>query len=293
MKNSMKGLIVLIITCLAIGEGFSQQNAIASLAKMEKEFSEYTISHGGPEAWTKYFASDGIMFTPQPVNAIEFMKPRLAVKRPRINKLQWEASFSDISSAGDFGYNIGPSVVENIKFDTVPKQYGYIFSVWKKVDDSTWRVAIDAGIAVKVKSDDHQLTGKHTRCTASKPGKLSYSFLEAESRFFKLALENDFLTAYKRNLIEQSKMLKNEWALYNGKREILEWFEGNDKGSMLEKAELKLMGSGSSKSDDLAFTYGSYVKITSREEGLFVHVWKRINSEWYLVVDVTGPVPKN
>ena len=223
-KSSLLSGFAILITISSL----AQQDIISSLAKMEKEFSDYALANGVPEAWTKYFAPDGIMFAPQPVNAIEFMKPRLASKRPRVNRIRWEACFTEVALAGDLGYNIGPSVVENINYDTVPKQYGYIFSVWKKVDNS-WRVALDAGIGVKDKALEHNLSGKYDVPTVRPVGKLKDSFLNAETNFSNLALEQGFTTAYSNALIDESQMLKNEWALLKGKKSILEWLEKTKK----------------------------------------------------------------
>jgi len=289
MKIAIVGSL-LIIVCLA---SFGQVKSIQSLVEIEKEFATYCLTNPQAEAWTKYFASDGIMFTPDPVNAIEFMKPRLGSTRKAVNRFRWEAGFSDISVSGDMGFNIGPLVIENVNDDTAPKNYGYIFSIWK-VENGEWKVIVDAGIGVNEKTEDHDLTGKVTFAGKTKAGSGNDPFLEAELRFNEIAKNKRLADAYKEFLADEARQLRHEYPPFKGRKESLTWLNQENNYFGNANCSFSVDGSGSSMAKDFAYTYGKYV-ITSNadsEEGLFVHVWKRINGKWRLAVDATRPNPK-
>ena len=277
---------------LSITPVFSQSAAERSLAKIEKEFSDYTEEVGSPKAWTKYFASDGVMFKPEPVNAHAFVAPRLQVPKRNDIRLRWKAAFTELSKDEDLGYNIGPSVRENLKYDTVPKNYGFIFSIWKRVGDTTWRVALDAGVNIKVKTKYHETELPLQTVKRKSPGKLSGSVLDAELNFAKIAREQNMVVAYETLLHSDSRMLKNDQNLFESKAEILECFKDPVNNSFQHSAKLEVIGSGTSTSNDLAYSYGSYSIEHEKENGFYVHIWRRESGNWRLIFDVTGAVPK-
>jgi ketosteroid isomerase-like protein len=66
------------------------------------------------------------------------------------------------------------------------------------------------------------------------------------------------------------------------------------------KISFKMLGGDIAKSNDLAFTYGSFQANFTEggkevsQEGYYVHVWRRNSAgKWELSLDVTNELPKN
>lgn len=154
------GLVALSVLLFA-AFAFSQNGSPAesSLVTTERAFARMSVARGQAEAWIEYFAEEGVLFQPQPVNAKEVMRKRLPAPQPPNATLNWVPIYGDVSEGGELGYNIGPwKMIDNTPQNRPPR-HGYLLSVWKKQPDGNWKVVADFGVGVTTPTADHALNG--------------------------------------------------------------------------------------------------------------------------------------
>ena len=101
----------------------------------ERAFAADAQKLGQWTAFRKWAADDARMFTPQPVNAQEFLKP---LKDPPVAVFWWPGR-SYVSCDGTYAVNTGPWVRE------WGKSVGYFTTVWQRQPDGGWKWIYDAG----------------------------------------------------------------------------------------------------------------------------------------------------
>ena len=122
---------------------FAACSALAACASPEREmtavdseraFAADAQTLGQWTAFRKWAAPGALMFTPQPVNAHEFLKP---LDDPAVS-VQWWPAESYVSCDGTYAVNTGPWVRDG------GKSVGYFTTVWRREGD-VWRWIYDAG----------------------------------------------------------------------------------------------------------------------------------------------------
>lgn len=103
----------------------------------ERAFNRAAQSEGQWTAFRRYAQDDAVMFTPQPVNAQQFLKP---LKEPKI-AVQWWPAESYVSCDGTTAVNTGPWVR--------PGGNGYFTTVWHRQADGGWKWSYDGGDELK------------------------------------------------------------------------------------------------------------------------------------------------
>ena len=106
----------------------------------ERAFAADAQQLGQWTAFRKYATADALMFTPQPVNAQEFLKP---LKDPPVSVYWWPGK-SFVSCDGTYAVNTGPWVRQ------YGKAVGYFTTVWQRQPDGGWKWIYDGGDGLKV-----------------------------------------------------------------------------------------------------------------------------------------------
>ena len=120
-------------------------------------------------AFRKWAAPDAQMFTPQPVNAHEFLRDR---KDPPI-PVYWWPGRSYVSCDGSFAVNTGPWVRQ------YGKSVGYFTTVWQRQTDGNWKWVYDGGDSLTLPRAEGGDIKPLTASCKTKPRKASYSWLAA------------------------------------------------------------------------------------------------------------------
>ncbi len=118
---------------------------VLRLMQLDVDFSRATLAGGG-KAFASWFADNGLALNngKQPVLG----KARIAADAnwdPAQYQLQWQPSGGDMGPSGDMGYTWG-------HYDGYSKDRngndiatgGRYITVWKRMTDGTWKVALDA-----------------------------------------------------------------------------------------------------------------------------------------------------
>ena len=106
----------------------------------ERAFAADAQKLGQWTAFRKWAAENALMFTPQPVEAHDFLKDRAD---PPVAVFWWPGR-SYVSCDGTVAINTGPWVRE------WGKSVGYFTTVWRRQADSNWKWIYDAGEALAV-----------------------------------------------------------------------------------------------------------------------------------------------
>jgi ketosteroid isomerase-like protein len=258
-------------------------NALQSLVQAEKDFAQMAVEKNIRDAFLANLADDAIVFDPAPVNGRQ-----LYLKRPVSDaQLNWQPIFADVARAGDLGYTTGPWEYKKNKGDAKPSAYGQFFSVWKKQADGKWKVVFDGGIDNSAPVNKQPLVEIVPNELASKNEidlKTARRALAAAEKEFDAASAKDAGAALIDAAAPNIRVFRNGRFPAVG-RDAAHLMIGYDRGKMKAKA----VGSGISRSGDLAYSYGEYTneRLDGVEHGYFVTVWRMsVGGEWQLAIDV-------
>ena len=121
----------------------------AEVAKMEDAFCAMAQTKGLLAAF-QHFAAPDVAFIdtdPRRFRGPDAVRERMGEDKPGV-KLQWSASFTDVSDDGTLGYNYGryesrrpgPDGQEIVRG-------GWFLTIWKRQPDGSWKYVMDNGAA--------------------------------------------------------------------------------------------------------------------------------------------------
>lgn len=302
----MKVNCYLLVLMLSLGalSAFAQDQQISptlsSLFDAERAFAKRCGEVGIRASFLEFFADDAIVFSPHPVKYKEAVKDRPAPPNPLAYALEWEPIFGEVSAAGDMGYDTGPSVFTNKTAEKPTPQYGFFFSVWKKLADGNWKVVLDVGGAETTEPYTGSREAKTAPAAANKAMNAKVNVeaeranvLNAERAFLKSAQHDGMVKAFAKHLNQDARLHRNGVQPILGQEAITQFLA---KTSFIPTWEP--MFADVAQSGDLGYTYGSYeLKETGNagaiaEKGYYARVWKRgANGQWQVVLDTTSPLP--
>ena len=266
-----------------------------SLVEAERAFARTSVQIGVRDSFIKFFAEDGINFTPHPTKTKEELSQRPATKSPIV--LDWGPVFADISQAGDLGYTTGPYTQTDTRPQPQPTRHGFYFSVWKRQADGSWKVVLDCGIATPKPTEEYRLT-------AAPPGYVNKALLtpdlapardalrKLDGEFFATAAGAGVSKAFAA-LARQDVRLHRDGRLPMTGQAALEAFMKEKPFGMTGVA----LFADVAQSADLGYTYGTYELkregVAKPEKGYYVRVWKRdASGRWQIALDTTTTIPE-
>jgi hypothetical protein len=104
----------------------------------ERAFAAMAQTEGQWTAFRSFAAPHGLMFTPQVVNAQQWLADR---KDPPVPVMWWPAQ-SWVSCDGTLAVNTGPWVRQG------GKSVGYFTTIWERQKDGSWKWLLDHGDAL-------------------------------------------------------------------------------------------------------------------------------------------------
>lgn len=288
-------LILLLASVLAppgIAQDSKLSRAQLEVVEAERAFARYCVQNGVRAAWLEFFADDGIIFQPGPVNAKDFHGKRPIQAMPPKVVLNWEPRYGDVSQAGDLAYNVGPWNLDVSVDPKVPTEHGYYMSIWMKQPDGKWKVALDFGSGKGAPATaDHEFgkpfqAARQYKITID-PGTHSTAELQALETIDRDLQKNSMavgaLDAYRSLIADEAKIMRAAQAPAD--RQSVSSFIPAARGVSLA---FDPAGGAVSTSSDLGYTYGSYelqVAARTREQGYYAHVFKRNPAgRWQIVV---------
>ncbi len=292
----MKHLLAVMLLIFSVAFNVFQQSStvspqLMSLIDVERSFARLSVEKGVQASFLAWFADDGIIFQPHPVNLKESWGGRPAPKEPPPTVLNWAPIYGDISMAGDLGYSTGPFVIVDRSPQKRPPQHGVFFSIWKKQKDGNWRVVVDLGVQLEGAFAPLDAEYRRAPVAARKHplprDKALAGMLEAEGYFLESA-RSGAEKAWSECLSSHARIYRPGRMPVNGSAELKSWV-----GQQNDQLTGKTLKSDVSASGDLGYTVGSYEIPAQNITGYYVRVWRLDdNAKWKIVFDLTNVTPK-
>jgi ketosteroid isomerase-like protein len=218
-------------------------------------------------------------------------KARLRKQPANASLLSWQASYGDISSGGDLGYDTGPWKYFASRKDSVPVAWGHFHSIWKKQPDGTWKNMLDVGVAHDSLIATEPL---HTSTIALTHPAVKVPALEATLSL--MNQEKSFLASVKANGMAAYADVASKEIRYarQGEQPIV---TAADKAQFLRRKSLYsnqvLVDGGIAASGDFGYVYGTADAIAFVDGGqetkhaVYLRVWKKEDGKkWKIILDV-------
>ena len=280
----MKYAVLLIVICFAVvAQG---QSALQEMVKTEQAFSKMAEEQNTRDAFLAFIADDGLLFRPGAVNGKKWMldhpPPASTDKRPL---LAWQPAYAGMAVSGDMGFTTGPWEAKADINDEKPQGYGDFVTVWKKQADGSWKFVVDLGIS------HPQPGGPQTLWTPAETPKKDFkpvdvaiareTLMERDRNYAAAVLSRGFPKSYAAYAARQVRLYRANNLPFIGRDAAIEQLS-NTTGEV----KFTPIGGDVSSAADLGYTYGTYE--AGDERGSYVRIWKKQNSQWRIVMDVTN-----
>ncbi len=241
----------------------------ASLERAERAFARSAAEGNVADAFLAVLAEDGVVFRPGPVNGRE----RFEAAPASDALLEWEPKVVETSADGTLGFTTGPFRFAPDRSGTAETLHGHYFSVWRRSNGEAWRLVADIGIS---HAPGPVVSGR-TRETPGTPAPGT-----------SLA---DLVEVERAGSPRCADRAATDLRVYRPDRPPV---EGIADGCDLVDATTGVgvaepVGGEVATSGDLGFTYGAFAGATRHA---YVHVWRREEGGWRLLVDVALPWPE-
>jgi ketosteroid isomerase-like protein len=279
-----------------VAQNKNQVNDLKSLVETERAFSRTSAEKGIRESFAEFIAPDGILFRPTAVLGRKWMQAHPLPPSTARPLLSWQPIFAAVSLAGDLGYTTGPWEFKKDIKDARPNAFGNFITVWKKQADGSWKFALDLGIS----NPEPKTTPPMWEPGNSQPGTGSFkkvdheaartSLLNVDREFSKASADQGAREAFLLYAARDVRLFRNDHSPFVGKMAAADAL-----APMTAEWTWTPSFAGVSVSGDLGYSYGTYelrekTGVVS-ERGNYARVWKKVNGEWKLVVDVADPLP--
>ncbi len=288
---------ILLIIVLLFGATFVWAQAgdreanLRSLVAAEEEFARAALEQGINASFVKFFADDSILFNPFPVNGKQFYLT--SEKDPGV--LTWKPIYTDVSAAGDLGYNTGPSEYSEAP-GKPPIGFGYFVSMWRKGADGQWKVVLELGTRNDKSTETPPLKFAPKNNISTKklnPERERNKLADIDAKFARILSAKKGGGDISKYISENLRMNRMRVFPSSSREELLADLRGKQGKFTSQTIALHIAQSG-----DLGYSYGTYEINNSRsdaqaenEKGSFLRIWRREDGKWKLVFDVQRPAP--
>ena len=290
--RDLLGLVCLLLAAApALAKDAAMPADQAAMIEAERAFVRLAAEKGFRDSFYYWFAPDGVAFVPHPARVRVTLEK--APSSPGPMGATWAPVYSDISQAGDLGWNTGPLMFEGNPAANRPESYGMFFSIWEKQADGSWRVVFDHGTdtpSLVVPLDTPAMT--YWRQPAKRPLNVDRAAASEELLAVERALLADMGSgtgqAYRKRLSDETRVHRPGVMPMVGRDAIVAWAAAQSQPLSGEPMLTRVARSG-----DLGYVYGSYQAGGDKPgAGYYARVWKRdAQGEWRIAFDTVGPLP--
>lgn len=283
----MLALVLLIVFHHASIAQFAN-NGLNEMVATEEAFIKMAKEKNTRDAFLFFLHDDAVTVGPYgPVIG----KAELRKQKPAATWLSWKVTFTDISSGGDLGYNIGPWQFFATRTDSLPVARGHFHSIWKKQPDGEWKVMVDVGIShdsTTVLEPIHTSAMPLKAPAARTPALEATLSLMAQEKAFLASVRTSGMDAYANVASGEIRFARQ------GEMPIV---SKADKAQFLKRKSLYsnqvLVDGGIAASGDLGYVYGTADVVTftgdkqETRRAVYLRVWKKEDGkDWKIVLDV-------
>jgi ketosteroid isomerase-like protein len=287
----MKRLYFILYFTAVLTKSLSQElpnRDLQNMVETERAFVRAAKERNIRDAFLTYLSEDAVISGPTgPVKGLAGFKNRPA---DTVSWLFWEVAYCDIAAAGDLGYDSGPYEFRSSKHDDYKAlAWGQFNSVWKKQNDGTWKNVADIGIRHDgpYKAPILETGFVQGRKYDAKSRSISSDEIKSMDVALSKKLMADGNLGYKGSLSPNARVCRPGYLPMTSSKELDAFFSQTQTTSNIE-----FVGADISKSDDLAYTYGS-ADVEKSDNGktttakaTYLRVWKKESGKWKVVLDV-------
>jgi len=269
------------------------------MVETERAFARTSAEKGTREAFAAFIVDDGILFRPTAVFGKKWMQEHPLPPSATRPLLSWQPIFAAVSRAGDLGYTTGPWQFKQDIKDAKPVAFGNFMTVWRKQADGTWKFALDLGISNPEpktegpawQPDDSQPVGGSFRRVDAEAARSA--LLGVDREFSKASADQGAREAFLLFAAKDVRLFRHDHFPFVGRAGAADAL-----APITAEWTWKPAFAGVSMSGDLGYSYGIYELREKSgagavsERGNYARVWKKVNDEWKLVVDVADPLPR-
>ena len=284
-------LLLLILSIAVIVQG---QTPLQDMVKTEQAFSKMAEEKTAREAFMTFIADDGLLFRPGAVNGKKWMIEHPVPPSDKKPLLAWQPSFAGMSASGDMGFTTGPWESKPDRSDPKPSAYGHFVTVWKKQADGTWKWVVDIGISHPQSGGPqtlwHPTEKNDPEKTQTVDAAISLKTLLDIERLLSLAfMEQGTSAAILPYASKEIRVYRAGSVPFIGRDDSVAamlrpkgWFKS------------QTIGGDGSRAGDFGWTHGTYYRTDPDtegkviERGSYVRIWKRQESVWQIVLDITN-----
>lgn len=259
------------------------------IVAVEREFAAHVAALGTKSGFLAYLAPTSVLFRPGPVNGIKALEAESV--SPAV--LAWMPERIVMSSSNDLAFSMGPWAWHPVAHRPATA-WGTFVSLWKRMSDGSWKVALDAGVSHARPAVDSvdAYTTKLAETPRSGRGPLArrQSLWQTDVAFAKFAGDSGVAGAISRYGASEHHRLREGVPPVTGRDVSREAAATAD-----ERGVFMSLAQFISSSGDLGYTYGSFVRTRGAEvdSSYYVHVWQRgVDKPWELLLDMLLPQPK-
>ena len=281
---------MLAIFCLILG---FWQTPLQEMVKTEQAFSKMAEEKTAREAFMAYIADDGLLFRPGAVNGKKWMIEHPVPPSDKNPLLAWQPSFAGMSASGDMGFTTGPWESKADRKDPSPSAYGHFVTVWKKQADGSWKWVVDIGISHPQSGGPQTLWHPTDKNDPAKPksgdAAIALRVLLDTERLLSLAfMEQGTSAALLPYFSKELRVYRAGGLPFIGRDDSI--------AALLRikgQFRTQTIGGDVSRAGDLGWTHGTYYLTDTAENkvlerGSYVRIWKRQESIWQVVLDITN-----
>lgn len=298
-------LAVISLCCIVPVTAWSQNEEQLrywyELEAADRDFSEAATTLGRTQAFLAVLAENSIVFRAGPVDALDVYAENQY--QYRLDQLNWQSHFIDVSRSGDLGVSVGPSRFTSNSGDVRRETYGYLVGIWVKVAEQ-WKLLADVPV---------RLPGYLSLDV--KPDFADTERVLRETAHPVMAAENDM-----QSLIDADNLFGQSINFRGGQRALLRYGLENQRvylpgmapavgaeaastvyGRFMDShvattnpVSMRYMGGYLAASGEMGFTYG--IMSANVDEGgsgfqaSYLRIWRFTNSnEWKIALEVVSP----
>jgi ketosteroid isomerase-like protein len=297
MMKLLAGLALLLMISPTIFAQQSNASALKEMVETEQAFSKTAEAKNTRDAFMEFIADDGLLFRPGAVNGKKWMTEHPVPPSDKRPLLAWQPAFAQMAAAGDLGFTTGPWEFKADIKDPKPAGYGHFVTLWKKQPDGSWKFVVDLGISHAQSGGPLNIwqvenTPQKNSFKSVDVAKTKEILLQRDRSYSSETLKVGWATAFETFAAVDARLYLPEHLPYLGRTLAVEII-----GSTKSTPTYQLISGDVSKSGDLGYTHGTYERTASNdpkkvaERGNYVRIWKKQDSVWQIVLDVTNPVP--
>jgi len=116
------------------------------LVRVEKMFSDMSLSKGMSAAFNFYCAEEGVLLRPasMPIIGKDSVAAAMALVNDDLFTLTWKPIRARIAASGELGYTFGTYRI-SYKDGLYPDSEGTYVTIWEKNGEGEWRFLLDTG----------------------------------------------------------------------------------------------------------------------------------------------------